>query len=282
MTQFSLNYQANKPHPMSRGTLGSSSFQSTKQSLVVASLPLATAILAIAVNYYGESGQIMGTTNKAISALNDTAITPAGKAFIIWSLLYVGSIATGVYLLINRDAHLARATRAFVLVNLANASFPLLFHTGNMPLSVISTATLTLALILAYATIRANQPAPTMAQRWFLKFPTQLYLGWAAAATAVNITQALQQLGWRAEGSQLDLLSSGVLVVLVGLGLVLVFKLRDTVTPLSIGWALYWIGEAQSDMPTTPKVAFAGLAILILAAAVTATQQWARGRRELA
>lgn len=252
-----------------------------KRSPLAASLPLVSALVAIGVNYYGETGNLWGTTNKEISALNDTAITPAGMAFSIWSLLYIGSIAIGVYLLTNRDQRWTRVSNAFIVANLANAAFPLLFHTGNMPLSLLSTITLTTSLAMAYAAIPANLPSPTAAQRWFLKFPTQLYLGWAAAATAVNLAQAFQQLGWREQGNDLLIWSAFVLIFLALVGIALLFKLGDTVTPISIAWALYWIGVAQSDMKIIPMIAFVGAGILLFAVAIGATQQWAVRKRSV-
>lgn len=74
-------------------------------------LVLAATIGTIVFNSLAAMGRVGGVTPAEISAKYQTMITPAGYAFSIWSLIYVGLIAFSIYQLL--PANLASIPKCF-------------------------------------------------------------------------------------------------------------------------------------------------------------------------
>jgi hypothetical protein len=60
-------------------------------------LVLAATIGVIIFNWLAATGRLAGTDTAAISAKYQTLVTPAGYAFSIWTLIYVGLVAFSVF-----------------------------------------------------------------------------------------------------------------------------------------------------------------------------------------
>src|SRR6185436_13362776 len=93
-------------------------------------LMLAT-IATIVYNALAATGYVNGITPAEISDRLPTIITPAGYAFSIWSLIYVGLIAFSVYQALPANLSRFRVQRNLYIVScLLNCAWIYFWHHG--------------------------------------------------------------------------------------------------------------------------------------------------------
>ena len=204
---------------------------------------LATAGM-IVFNWMAAAGYVNGVTPEEISNKYPTIVTPAGYAFSIWSLIYVGLIAFSIYQVLPSTITRFRSMRSlYILSCVLNCAWIYSWHHDHPILCLVIIVMLWLTLLFAY---RLLDPGNSVTDSWFVKAPFGLYLGWVTAATLVNLAVVIQ-------ASEFDL--STVAMVVVGVVLILLAALigvsaRVTLSnfffPLAIAWALTAIAVKQS------------------------------------
>lgn len=208
-------------------------------------------ILAIAGALVG-SGALGGTpiqdaAGGALSA-DATLIAPAGPAFSIWSVIYLGLIGYTVWQWLPREASSPRQRRlGYPMAGslLLNAAWILSVQFDFLNVSVIAIVVLLAVLVYAFRLcLRAHGRG--WAEALLVDGVVGLYLGWVCVATAANITAALVASGFEGFGIADDVWAVLVLSVagLVGVALAVVGGGR--VAPmLSLGWGLAWVAVAR-------------------------------------
>ena len=149
----------------------------------------------------------------AISDDNITPVTPAGYAFAIWGLIYLGCVALAVYQLLpsQRDRQVHRRT-GWWLVGAFSASAIWVPIFGSRQLWLAQVVILALVGCLAVAATRlTGKPPATTSERVLLRLPVMIYFGWAVLASAAGFGTTFRSLG---------LPESGTLVTAVSLILV--------------------------------------------------------------
>ena len=242
-------------------------------------LPVAVAA-CLYVNYVYNARPPEGAlSNGAMSARHPTLLTPAGYAFSIWGIIFLGLVVYTAWQLLPRQ-HRARLPREInpllTLAVLATTAWTLVFSYELISMSL--TVMLFIVLLLAQAYGRARrlvlmQVAPGWPV-WFLS----LYLGWIMLATVLNFIFGLRDgfgLSWSAEASQLGCYA--LLVVAVGLGTGLAWRSQDARLPLPIAWGLVGTWVAQRASQPGLATGALGAAIVLLVGAVAAG--WQRRRQ---
>src|SRR5215207_597030 len=82
-------------------------------------LVLAATIGVIAFNWIAATGRLGGVDTGAVSDKYSTLVTPAGYAFSIWSLIYIGLIAFSIYQLLPANITRFRAFRSLYIFTCA-------------------------------------------------------------------------------------------------------------------------------------------------------------------
>ncbi len=239
--------------------------QKIKQVLVI----IAT-FGVIFVNYLAATGRINNTETGAVSDQFPTIITPAGYAFSIWSLIYIGLIAFSIYqMLPSKTARFANIRTLYILNCAANCVWIYLWHYGYIGASVFAMLIIlgTLILINSYL-IKTNSTAEYILAR----LPFNIYFGWITVATIANITIALVYLGIETGEFITKILAIILLVIATGLGILIRFKQNNFAYPLVIAWALTAIAVKQTG-ETAIIVTCAVCVIILLIAALSALIQ---------
>lgn len=203
-------------------------------------------------------------------ALSDeaTLIAPAGPAFSIWSLIYVGLAAYVIWQWLPRNASTGRE-RAIGWW----AGISLLLNGGWLFVTQADLIWGSVAVILALAVslgfiVRGLQahPEDSVAGRLIVDGTHGLHLGWVTAATCANIAAAGAASGWQPDGSLEDVLAVIVIVVAIGLGVLYqrVFGPRLAIA-LALAWAFTWIavGRGQGEPPSTTVLIAAVVAAVV-------------------
>jgi len=210
--------------------------------------------------------------NFGINALFDTPfdddifvfIQPAGYAFAIWGPIFLGMIIYSWFQWKSgrvESPHLRNATIAGIFAALASIAFVPLSFTNNQPLIFLNLLWHLIALVLLFIHLRRQLPLEANPNtRWFY-LPTQMYLGWVCAATAVSLALALKSLGID-PGAETEIIITAIVVVaLIVVGLFLAFQ-RGKIATLTIVWALVALVVKNGEYLPIKWSAIAGIIIL--------------------
>ena len=158
------------------------------------------AILAvIIVNFLANALPINGQTTGEVSDRFEIYFVPAGYVFSIWGLIYVALVAFAVYqaLPAQRDnPRLERVGYLFVLSCLANIVWIFLWHYEQFGLSVVAMLILLLSLIFVYLRLEIGTSTVSAGEKWLIRVPFSIYLGWITVATVANITNFFEVIQW--------------------------------------------------------------------------------------
>ena len=222
-------------------------------------LVLVATIATIAYNGLAAAGQVNGVTPAVVSNRYQTVLTPAGYAFSIWSLIYIGLVAFSIFQLLPRNAERFRNVRTFYIIScVLNCAWIYFWHHDQIAVCLVLIAALLGTLLIV---IKRLAPDTEPGGALFAKVPIGIYAGWVTAASLVNLVVLLTYLGaqfgvqmWNAIGVTLILLAAAV-------GVVVRLWLKNYVFPMSIAWAATAIAVKQSG--NTAIVASAAICVIV-------------------
>lgn len=220
----------------------------------------------ILLNYLAATGILGGIDTGAVSDKYTTNITPAGYAFAIWSLIYLGMIAFSIYQALPSNAEKFRGLRnVYIISCIANG---LWLYVWSQEAIVVCLGII-LVLLACLAAINSKlKNTETNADYWFVKVPFGIYFGWVTAATILNATIALVYLGVKTSDTTAWILGAILIFTAATLGVLIRLKLKNYFYPLAIAWALTAIAVKQSGQ--TVIVASCAFAVIIcLVAAIS-------------
>ena len=218
----------------------------------------------IVFNYFAATGILGGVATNVVSDRYPTQITPAGYAFAIWSLIYLGCLAFSIYQILPSQIDRFRSIRRiYIVCCVANCAW-LYFWSREMVVVCLGVILILLAT-LAFINIELRK-TESAGEYWLAKFPFGIYFGWVTAATILNATIALVYLGVKVSDSTAILLGAVLLLVAAALGIVVRLKLTNYFYPLAIAWALTAIAVKQSGKTLIVAAAAVGVITCLIAA----------------
>lgn len=222
-----------------------------KKQILLPVLNAIALILTLAVNYLANALPLNGVSTGEISDRFDVFFKPAGYAFSIWGLIYLGLIVFVVYQLSSgrRGAVVLDKIGLLFVVNcLANALWLLVWHYQLLTFSVVVMLVILISLTMIYQNLSIGRSTVTTATKWFVHIPFSLYLGWICVATIANITIHLHWLTW--DGFGIPAKTWFVVVCLVGLALssVFAFSRGDLTVTLVFLWAYVAVAVHNAEV----------------------------------
>jgi hypothetical protein len=224
-----------------------------------------TVAAMIVMNILANALPFFGRGTGEVSALYPTLVTPAGYVFAIWGLIYIALIAYSAAQFIKplaTDPLPDALAWPLIVSNAANVVWLLLWQSLNIFWTVPVMLVLLASLIVAYRIARKDRPAnPSALERWAVRAPLGLYLGWVSVATIANISAALYAAKWSGFGIPAEWW--GVVVLVVGAALAVLGLLRegDGVFAGVFVWAFAGIAVATSS--SLVQITAAALAVVI-------------------
>ncbi len=227
-------------------------------------LVAAATLGVIAFNFLAATGRLNGVDTGAISDKYPTPVTPAGYAFSIWTLIYIGLIAFSIWQLLPANRARFANIRSFYILSCAlNCGWLYMWHTDQI--AICSLLLFLLAVTLFFINLYLKRKEG-MGDYWFVKAPFGLYFGWVTAATLVNF--AILLVYWRVELSEVAWVITSVVLILVAAAFGVLFRIRlnNYLYPLAIAWAVAAIGVKQSG--NTAVVVASAIALIACLIAV--------------
>ncbi|CAD6006178.1 TspO/MBR family protein [Agreia sp. COWG] len=243
-----------------------------------------SAVIAVVGAYIG-SGAAGGTPiqNAAGGTLtaDSTPIAPAGPAFSIWSVIYVGLLAYAVWQALPKQAAAPRQRLVgyWVAASLIlNAAWILSVQFDQLALSCIVIVALLAVLARTFLLLIGTRPA-ALVETIVLDGTMGLYLGWVSVATAANLAAGLTAAGFGGFGLGRDAWAVIVLGVAGLVGVLLAVRGRGRLAPAaSLAWGLSWVAVSRTtgelvSAPAAATAVIAAIAVVVVTVAVRIADQ---------
>lgn len=159
-------------------------------------------LLVIFWNYYSNTGNIGSTTVGELSDKYDNLFTPAGYAFAIWGIIFLGLIVLGVNQLrlafTNNatDESIERIGPWLALANIGNGAWLWFWLNEQTGISVLIMFTILFSLTQTTLRLGIGSRKVTTAELVTTWWPVGIYLGWISVATIANISAYLAKIEW--------------------------------------------------------------------------------------
>ena len=199
-------------------------------------------IFTLVVNGLGAAGLISGFSQKEISDMYITLITPAPSTFSIWSVIYILLLTSIIVMIVKKDdPYYQKAidgiSGLFRLSCLLNIAWIVIFSFLMIELSSL----FILGFVITLSVISRRLKKISDRRHFLLPLTFGLYTGWLFIATVVNVASALVKLEWSGFGIAPEIWSIITLAVAIILVLLVTLNLRNAVFPLPIAWAYFGI-----------------------------------------
>lgn len=209
-------------------------------------------------------------------AADATLLAPAGPAFSIWSVIYLGLAAYTVWQWLPAraaDPRLRATGWLAALSMVLNAGWLLVTQQGWIWPSVLVILALLGTLVALVSRLQAR-PATGAAERVVVDGTFGLYLGWVAVATFANVAAALATASVEASTGVVEAAAVVGVVLVVVLGAALARGLGGRLTvAAATAWGLAWVvvGRTADEPRSTAVAVAAGLAaVAVLGIALAA------------
>lgn len=231
---------------------------------------LFAALVNVGLNALAGAGLLFGTPTGAVSDVNPTPITPAGWAFSIWSIIFVGVLAFAAWQAMpaRRGARYDGLGAPFVAANLLNGLWQIPWVTGRFGLAAVVIVGILASLVWLY--VRLDRMGLRGAERWWLGVPASLFLAWLTVAAPLNLTIWLRDLGWAPAGTVWPIALVLTVAAVVGAWLA---RTGDVAAALVVLWAFAAIGAAHLDRATLLGALVLG-ALAVIVAVVRGARRW--------
>ncbi len=226
-------------------------------------LVLAATIGTIIFNWLAAMGRIGGVTPAEISDKYPTLMTPAGYAFSIWSLIYLGLVVFSIYQLLPSNRARFRSLRSLYIISAAlNCAWIYFWHRDDIAICLVLIAALLMTLFLIN---RQLMKFDGLGDFWAAKAPFSIYFGWVTAATLVNFTITLAYWGVQLSDTSRVWLAVALILLAGALGVIVRFRMSNYLYPLAIAWALTAIAVRQSGETLVVVAAALGVVACLIA-----------------
>lgn len=237
---------------------------------ILQSLNILTLLITIGVNYFFNSGQYIANSMRSISSKYQNLLTPAGYAFSIWGLIYIGLVgfafyqARSMFVKNAEDDFVEKIGPWFVFSNILNALWVVAFTNDKIGLSIVIMVLLFACLLKIILNLNMEKWDAQFIYIVAIWWPFSLYFGWVNVAMAANASIYLVSLGYT--GAPIGPTAWAVLVLLVLAIVVLTMiwtrNMREYAT--AAAWGIIAIAVRNWDNNQTVAYTAVAVAALIL------------------
>ncbi|WP_194420982.1 tryptophan-rich sensory protein [Microbacterium abyssi] len=215
-------------------------------------------------------------------AADATVLAPAGFAFSIWSVIYLGLVGYAIWQFVPAQAAKPRhrAVGYGVAASaLLNAVWIMCVLAWRIAESFVIIMILLGVLLVTFVRVCRRPRRGTVAEIVLIDGVIGLYLGWVTVAAAANLAAWLADVGIAAWSE-----APGVpgTITLIGTGLVALFTAwrGGRWTPaIATSWGLVWIAIGRwAEDPAAPTVASTAVVLAAMVLVLTAWRFWFRTR----
>lgn len=226
-------------------------------------------LITITVNYLSSAGIFNGVTVADISGQYHNYFTPAGYAFSIWGVIYLGLLGFLVYtsksLFLedeSNDEVVLKVGWWFVLSCIANSLWIVLWVNNILWTTVLVMLFVLICLIKIILNLNMERDYHPLRNYLLIYWPFAIYTGWISVAFIANISALLVKIGWDGFGLS-PVLWTIVMIAIAGLLNLLVVWKRNLREFAIVGvWAL--IAIAVENYDSEKSIVYAAIIVAII------------------
>jgi hypothetical protein len=228
---------------------------------------LAAVVIAFIVNVLSNIFPLNGLTIGGISntLFKNVLIIPANYAFAIWGLIYLGLFAFAIYQVLpsqRENPNLRKTGYLLTIASVAQSIWVYLFLSRFFVASVVAMLLILMPLIVMYFRLGTGSPA-SRAEKWFIRYPISIYLGWISVATIVNIASALYINNWNGFSISPELWTAIMVIIATLVAAIALLQRQDIAYSGVTVWALIAITIKHWENSTL-RIAALSCAFLIV------------------
>ena len=230
---------------------------------------LIALLVTITINYLSSAGLINGVTVADVSNQYKNYFTPAGYAFSIWGLIYVGLLAFVIYTgrsLFSKDHSndevVLKVGWWFVLSCAANSLWIVFWVHNVLWVTVLIMLLLVVCLIKIILNLNMEMDFHPFKKYLFIYWPFAIYAGWVSVAFIANISAFLVKMDWDGFGIS-PVFWTIIMIILAGLiNLLIVWKRNLREFALVGVWAL--IAIAVENLNREKSIVYAAFIVAFI------------------
>lgn len=210
-------------------------------------------IATIVINYLSNTGIFNGETMATISAKYQNLFTPAGYAFSIWGLIYLGLLGFVIYF-----GPLTKQTEVkenvvinigwwFVISCFTNCLWVFAWLYEYIFFTILIMMLLFVSLFKIMQITQVKMRIKNIQNTIFLHLPFSIYSGWISVALIADISAYLKKIHWTGFGISETTWTLIMITTAVFLHLFMIWKREMSAFVLVAVWALVAIAVANKN-----------------------------------
>jgi hypothetical protein len=224
----------------------------------------------IIINYLSNTGIFNGNTMASVSDKYHNYFTPAGYAFSIWGLIYLGLLAFVIYQgrlvfkNVSDDWPVLQIGWWFIISCVVNSFWVIAWLYDYIGVSVILMLMLLGSLIKIILATRMELDDLPIKKIAFVWWPFCLYSGWISVAWVADIAAWLTKIKWNGFGIS-EIVWTVIMIIVAGvINLFITWNRNMREFALAAAWALIAIAVENWNREQSIKVTAIVVAIVLL------------------
>jgi MFS family permease len=234
--------------------------------------------MVVLVNFLANALEFNGQSTGDVVNQDPVPFQPAGWVFSIWGVIYTLLLLFVIYGFLpggRRNVRLRRISPLFLISNIANVTWIVLWHYERFFASLVTILVLLGSLLAIYIGLRVRNPlqrAGTEKPPWYLRLvvwvPFSIYLGWVCVATLANVTVWWDRSGW--DGGPFSYNVWAMAFMAIGTVVAAGFAIipRDILVPLV--FAVAYVGIADQNWGDATSVSIVAIVFAVVCAGLAA------------
>jgi hypothetical protein len=225
-------------------------------------------LITITVNALANILPLNGLETGVISDRFEIYFVPAGYVFSIWGLIYLALLIYTVFQALPAQSDnpvLKKIAPYYWISSLANSVWIFLWHYEVFSLTLIAMVSILVTLILISQVLVDSAGL----EKWLVRLPFSIYLGWISVATIANVSQNLFLFEWNGWGIADQVWAVILLAVASLLGFLKAWLENDTPYVMVLIWAFIGITVSQAGASLVVNAAWVSAFGLLLAVIVS-------------
>lgn len=229
-------------------------------------------VLTLLINTFGSIGLINGYSQKEVSDMYLTLITPSPSTFSIWGVIYSLLIISNIVMIIkSQDLYYKNIINEISLFFKLSCIFNILWIVSFSYLQLEISVLFIFSFLISLSLILEKLLKTNSKSHWLLPLTFGMYGGWLFIATVVNISATLVKLKWNGFGLTQDVWADIILIMAIILIFLVTLKNKNAAFPLPIAWAYIGIYNFLKSpegfggkFPILQSVSIGGMIILLI------------------
>lgn len=229
-------------------------------------LVLVSVIATLVINALADILPINGLGTGQISDQFQVFFVPAGYVFSIWGLIYLGLIALTIYQFMPEGRQSVRMQKIlvpFLVASAANCAWIFLWHYQYFYWTLVAMLVLLVSLIVIYLRLHQENTPVSRLEKWMVRIPISIYLGWISVATIANVTDVLDYAGFKGGMLSGQVWAAILLGVASLLALLMTVIRKDVAFVAVLLWAFIGIAIKFSHEPVVATAAWIASGLMV-------------------